>query len=223
MGVTNSNNSNITGTSMTEQYENITAYENTTQMDNNLHTSMTPEAELTTISSFTQPPFTFGGLEADGNANSTKPKENTTSQKDYNIEDASILLPNDLVPYHYNLFMKPYIYKNATNDPELTFEGQVDIFFDCLEVTNVIVLNHLKLDIDNSSIQIMQVSPVNKDLSDSYNVTSYNVQLELYSINLNTNLDVNASYVIQLSFCGKLLKYSRGFFSSKYAMDGEIR
>ena len=72
------------------------------------------------------------------------------------------MLPEDLIPYHYNLLLYPNIYPAAGASeavPE-TFHsiGEVDIFVECVKATNVVVVhsNGLRIDYENTAVNAVE-------------------------------------------------------------------
>lgn len=58
----------------------------------------------------------------------------------------SIRLPSDVVPYHYNLFIKAYV-------KQLKYEGKQEAFFKVTKPTNVVIVHIKQMTVDSVSVK----------------------------------------------------------------------
>ena len=111
-----------------------------------------------------------------------------------------VRLPNDTVPDHYNVELKPDIYGD---DPKkFTFEGKVEIFLDCISPTNVVVI-HINdfLTVDNSSIQFMSESG---GYAPSWTHFELDLVRQFFKLHLDSNLTPDEKYIMKIGYSGPL-------------------
>jgi len=124
------------------------------------------------------------------------------------MDDTDARLPTDLLPYHYNLEILPYIY---FPEPPLPFNGKVEIFFECFTATNVITISNDGLTIEESSISLT-VSADSPGNPPTPVVTSWeHIQdIHFLKFHLDDHLIVGGRYVLSLEFTGTMKPASQG-------------
>lgn len=111
-------------------------------------------------------------------------------------------IPLTLSPWFYNITIKP-------NDADFTFEGRVEINFDCLQSTDEIWLYTLKLDIDMANVIL---TDVNKKTIPILNRTTVASQPQLSIFKLG-NVLPSQTYAYALlfqSYKGYIERYAEG-------------
>ena len=123
----------------------------------------------------------------------------------------------------YEIRLKPYIggydlYGNRS----FTFDGQVKIFYTCLEPTSRIVLHELELDIKSISILASQKTQNAAGLVvDQIDIipmsqVDYDLTREFLIINLKSNCIKDANYTLNIDYTGYLTTSLAGFYRSSY-------
>ena len=127
-------------------------------------------------------------------------------------------LPGTIVPYHYNLRLRPDIYTGNTST--FRFDGRVEMFFRVSNATDLIVLLARNLTVDTSSIKVTST-----DVVGSIGVVDvmYDTESEFLNISLVRSLDVGRQYVVSLSFTGPITDGLKGLYYSSYKLGGETR
>lgn len=123
-------------------------------------------------------------------------------------EKGDYLLPNSVVPSHYDLKLV-YDVDPSTN---FSYFGVVDISVTCKEATSKIVLHAEQLSIDETKSKI-----TSEDEQLSIKSIQMSKEFNFLTVQLDRELTVNNSYVLELSFYGNLKKQLDGVYISTYA------
>ncbi|XP_063699325.1 puromycin-sensitive aminopeptidase [Culicoides brevitarsis] len=118
------------------------------------------------------------------------------------------MLSNKIQPVHYDLTLKP-------NLKAFTFDGKTKIKLRVVEETSEIVLNAVKLRISSSSLIVKggkEVSP--KETKDSE-------KDETVTFSFETPLKPSDEAEFEVEFSGELNDKMKGFYRSKYFVDGD--
>lgn len=118
-------------------------------------------------------------------------------------------LPTNVLPINYNLWLKPCI-------EDFTFDGKVDVEVEVKEPTTEIVMNSIEITISSvtycqKDMKILESSAVEFDESQEKVVIKFASAL------------AQGGGVLSILFKGELNDKMKGFYRSKYVVDGEAR
>lgn len=135
-------------------------------------------------------------------------------------------LPTALAPEHYNLFIWPHI-----GEPSFHFNGSLEVRLRCLAATSNITLHTLELELNEASIQLLQVAPSTRpagpdevrrrrrrEAAPGLRVSklSQDKQLQYSIIHLDEQLVAGREYLLRLDYVGTLNDDLAGFYKIKY-------
>ncbi|CAF4239646.1 unnamed protein product [Rotaria sp. Silwood2] len=129
--------------------------------------------------------------------------------------ESSILsnrLPSDVVPIHYDLYVKPYLNITNENLRYSVFDGRVRIHLNVTRTTDRIVL-HKRF--------IMVQEPIEITNNVSVILTTFNQDLDFFIIILNRSLQVNEQPILTLNYAGELKNDTNGFYLSSYVRSSD--
>ncbi|CAF1127592.1 unnamed protein product [Rotaria sordida] len=116
-------------------------------------------------------------------------------------------LPSTIVPIHYDLYVKPYLNITNENLRYSIFDGRVHIHLNVIQPTDRIVL-HKRFIMVRETIEITSgVSVIS---------TSFNEDLDFFTIILNRALKVNEQPILTMNYVGELKNDTNGFYLSSY-------
>lgn len=118
----------------------------------------------------------------------------------------NIRLPENIIPQRYSITLAP-------NLDEFTFQGEEEILINLTKSTEKVVLHAAELEIQSASIH------QDKQKLDSKNIT-YDSDLETVTLDFGKNL-AHGQAKIKIKFTGILNDKMRGFYRSKYELDGK--
>ncbi len=129
----------------------------------------------------------------------------STAQNSQTLQSAAYRLPPEVRPKRYELTLRSDVL-------EETFSGRVEIEIEVASPTNEIVLNAVELDISDAKVRSVEGNfiPGTVELLE---------ELERVRIALPSILDTG-EYRLILEFSGKLSNKLRGFYRSKFTLDG---
>jgi aminopeptidase N len=110
------------------------------------------------------------------------------------------------------LTIKPYI-GPTFGEKSFTFEGIMEIHFNCTKPTNKIVFHHKELNFKNESFRLS--SPADPTLSIVLPWTN-DYPREFFKTNFTRNCQQGVIYVIHIEYVGLLSKNLVGFYRSSY-------
>ncbi|CAH1780041.1 unnamed protein product [Owenia fusiformis] len=119
-------------------------------------------------------------------------------------------LNSTVVPYHYDIELKPYVY-----DGETTFglDGSVTMYMTCEMATDVVVFHTDQITVNESSIVFQD------DAANQIAVTrwSYDIDRQHFKLYLAETLVVSTNYMLSMTYNGTLLHSDyEGFYLSSY-------
>lgn len=118
-------------------------------------------------------------------------------------------LPKNLKPSSYHI-------STRTNFDSLTepqdYNGSVEIQFSVTNQTDLIVLHHIDLAIDISSINVAALNGQKVNVLS----TSYDNETNFFTVKLSDMLNYGQNYTISMDYVGKLLSNNIGFYKSSY-------
>ncbi|EGC38962.1 hypothetical protein DICPUDRAFT_45518 [Dictyostelium purpureum] len=115
-----------------------------------------------------------------------------------------LILPDNVIPSKYDLHIKP-------NLKDFVFDGQVDITVNIVKPTKTIIIHSIDIDIKSASI-----------LNQKATITYYEPE-EVAILEFPNELSVTENTVLSIDFTGILNDKLKGFYRSKYTVDGEDR
>lgn len=127
-----------------------------------------------------------------------------------NLPPVNVKLPDNLVPFWYELEIKPYVGPDYQNK-SFTFEGWIQMHFRCVKPTNKIIFHQkdLKLTFGNFS---SQDDPELKIVSDF----KYDNEKDFVTLDFNKNCKKDANYSLGIKFEGVILEKLYGFYRSSF-------
>lgn len=137
-----------------------------------------------------------------------KPAEqkNKKEQLDYR-------LPNNLKPVHYNLTLRTFIPNgNISYEEDFEFEGKISISYICSTPTNKIVFHSQDLTLNE-----FDLIALNKDENIELTIdVEYDIERSFVTLTTTKNCELNAKYILDIHFDGKILNELYGFYKSSY-------
>ena len=118
-------------------------------------------------------------------------------------------LPTNLVPFHYDIFVKPYFKLNVK--PE-TFKGEVKIEFTCVNGTNKFVIHKDSIGLINYVLN----STTDKSFYFRNFVFSYDEDTQLMTAVLDAPFKENNNYTFFAEYTGKYFTDNLGFYRNDY-------
>ena len=129
--------------------------------------------------------------------------------------DQSYRLALDLKPNFYHVYVR--VLDDAHQEPK-TFNGSIEIQFECVKKTNLIILHASNLEIDGKSIHVRGLMDVNFNVVD---VDWYiEEEHELFVARLPVNLKLGQRYSLYLEYTGIVNSNNLGLYKSSYEEDG---
>jgi aminopeptidase N len=119
-------------------------------------------------------------------------------------------LPKALKPYAYEI--NSYILFDSSIEPT-TYDGSVEIDFNCEQNTNHIILHKAYLDIKESSIVLNEL---NNNVQIDILSTSYDIETQIYDLMLSNDLISGNNYSLSMKYKGYLQSNGLGFYKSSY-------
>ncbi|XP_067128251.1 aminopeptidase N-like [Centruroides vittatus] len=132
--------------------------------------------------------------------------EDPKAEKLNNASSLYVMLPRSIVPEHYMIELKPYIFP-----PNFTFDGRVSINIKCLEDTDNITLHINDMEIRNDTVKLEGES----DLPDITNFDR-DEKRQFFIIKLDRPLKSGKKYTISMKYLGNLNDQLAGFYRSSY-------
>uniref|UniRef100_A0A667ZA41 Aminopeptidase n=1 Tax=Myripristis murdjan TaxID=586833 RepID=A0A667ZA41_9TELE len=137
-------------------------------------------------------------------------------------------LPGDLVPDHYELTIRPYLYpyiekptdENATSpDQNMTFTGNSTVYFHCVRRTKTVFLHNRGL-----TIGTVRLTDRDKNQRVPLNgTTQHRDESNFFEISVDEVLEVGGNYSLFTEFEGEMMDDLAGLYVSRYrdaAADG---
>lgn len=121
-------------------------------------------------------------------------------------------LPLDVVPIHYDLYVKPYLNITNENLRFSVFDGRVRIHLNVTHTADRIVL-HKRF--------ISMREPIEITGDASVILTTFNPYLDFFIIILNRSLQVNDQPILTLNYVGELKNDTDGFYLSSYVRSSD--
>ncbi|GIZ03224.1 thyrotropin-releasing hormone-degrading ectoenzyme [Caerostris extrusa] len=142
-------------------------------------------------------------------------KEEAVDKAEHRGSEGNGRLPGNVVPYHYNLTLQLFMLPKYN----FTTRGNVEIFIECIEPTEVIILHARDLKVESASVALLNETAENKWL---YNTTvELDTERQLLLIHLNDTLEPKSRYILDIGFYGIINNLSVGLYRSGYiAQDG---
>jgi hypothetical protein len=130
-------------------------------------------------------------------------------------------LPNNLKPILYDLKLRPYLpFDNMSeiySSRIFQYDGEVKIYFECLEATDKIVFHSLNLNLN--SLKLESRKDPNVKLIDS---VFFDTHTEFVILHMNKKCIVEADYMLAINYTGKILDELYGFYKSSYTANDKI-
>lgn len=123
----------------------------------------------------------------------------------------NIYLPDNLIPFHYDLHLHPDIYQEDPKD--FTFTGNVNIYIDCKKATQIITLHARDLSIDEKTLTVERADDHHHF---EWDHTGTDKAREFFKIHLKQALMVGERYVINITFNGPIKHDLRGIYYGSY-------
>ncbi|XP_070558853.1 aminopeptidase N-like [Ptychodera flava] len=125
-------------------------------------------------------------------------------------------LPDTLVPYHYEVELRPYLDEEKDGDKWKTNEGKVVIYLTCVKNTKEIKVHHDKMEIQSRAVKDADGSEV------GIASTEIDALYNWYIIHTVDELQAGTNYTINMTFVGTVIQAdARGFYYSSYTEDGK--
>ncbi|XP_070558854.1 aminopeptidase N-like [Ptychodera flava] len=123
-------------------------------------------------------------------------------------------LPDTLMPYHYEVELRPYLDEEKDGDKWKTNEGKVVIYLTCVKNTKEIKVHHDKMEIQSRAVKDADGSEV------GIASTEIDALYNWYIIHTVDELQAGTNYTISMSFVGTVSQTdARGFYYSSYSED----
>lgn len=133
---------------------------------------------------------------------------------------SDVLLPGHLIPYHYNVVLRPNLY--ASRPEDFTLEGSVEIFVTCIESANNATIHIQNLNVTAHSINVTELQS-----NAQVNVHNFSIdESERHFLTMIADNLVMAgrNYSLKMKFSGPLQNNDlSGLYYSTYSEDGKDR
>lgn len=131
----------------------------------------------------------------------------------FNIEIINYRLPINLKPFEYEIYLKPYIGTTEIyGNRSFTFDGQVKIYYTCIQPTSQIVLHEKDLIISRVVLSYQR-----QDEVIARSQFEHDLEREFLVINLKSNCVRNGNYILHIEYIGFLSnRLAAGFYTSSY-------
>lgn len=128
-------------------------------------------------------------------------------------------LPTDLVPDHYDLWVK-FQFEETFNNNSFPYDGEVKIDISCVKDTSKLVLHVRNLMIDNSSLSLTSTDDLSFGELKAF--AWYNdFTRHFFVADLPKSFKAGSSYQFSVKFVGYLTDDNRGFYRSSYMRNNE--
>ncbi|EGC35999.1 hypothetical protein DICPUDRAFT_47371 [Dictyostelium purpureum] len=114
-----------------------------------------------------------------------------------------LVLPGNVVPRVYNVHL------NTKNIKSFKYKGEEDILLDIVKKTDTIVIHSSEIEIESAEI-----------LNNKAKEIKYSVDEEVAVFKFKKELPVSRNATLKIRFRGKINDKGRGFYRSKYLVDG---
>nr|CAD7397437.1 unnamed protein product [Timema poppensis] len=131
------------------------------------------------------------------------------------IKQQNYRLPTHIVPYHYNVVLKPNL-----DDDTFQFTGRVEISFNVTETTDRVQLHADDLEIDEDTIAVEALTLWGD--FDNHTVTQDSLR-HIYDIKFSDSFRVGHRYRLHLNYKGYHREDMAGFYRSYYYKNGVKR
>lgn len=121
-------------------------------------------------------------------------------------------LPSNIVPIHYDLYIKPYLNITNENHRYSIFDGQVRIHLNVIHQTDRIVLHKRFISVEKPIEITGNISIVS---------TIFNPDLDFFTLILNRSLQTNEQPILTLNYIGQLKNDTDGFYISSYVRSSD--
>lgn len=130
--------------------------------------------------------------------------------------DINYRLPDDVIPYHYDLEITPY-FQSELNRDEYTFDGTETIYVTAKNSVTSIVLHINNLSISEWSVMTLTGTPIPHD-DESYDSITHKLTLPLRQA-----LQANNNYTLHFKYLGYIQEEMVGFYRSTYKEGNIVR
>ncbi|KAF5299269.1 hypothetical protein FQA39_LY02442 [Lamprigera yunnana] len=127
-----------------------------------------------------------------------------------------VRLPRSIIPEYYDIKLIPFL-----QEGNFTFNGEVKIKLNVTENTTNITLHADELFIDETSINVYDMS--NDTSSISVRNIENDTEKQFLIINLTKELDAGKQYTLRILFIGTLNNLMQGFYRSSYLVNQKRR
>ncbi|XP_053320870.1 aminopeptidase N-like [Spea bombifrons] len=128
-------------------------------------------------------------------------------------------LPKSLIPYHYDVELKPVLEKNPQG--LYVFSGKSTAYFTCREATNLVLIHSNKLNYTTTPTKaILRDAALNTLAISNIREVPVTQYLVIHAAN---DLEVGKNYSLYTEFVGELADDLAGFYRSEYVEDGQTK
>ena len=130
-------------------------------------------------------------------------------------------LPTNLKPYNYDVLLKVQFETIVQNS--FPYDGELTIYFNCVEDTNNLIFHINKLEINNATLSVRSLTDSSFSEIRGFNWTN-DFERQFFMASLPQTFKRNHSYTVFVQFTGYLTDDNAGFYRSSYtADDGQKR
>uniref|UniRef100_A0AAQ5YAM0 Aminopeptidase n=1 Tax=Amphiprion ocellaris TaxID=80972 RepID=A0AAQ5YAM0_AMPOC len=148
----------------------------------------------------------------------TKPPGPTTAKPSNELWD-KYRLPSNLVPWHYNVTLRPRLTPDASG--KYIFTGESSVEFHCAEATNLILIHSHKLTYSPVSNGLLaRLTAVNGDTVPGIESVWLQNETQYLVVQLKGDLTKGNYYILETIFEGELADDLGGFYRSEYIENG---
>ncbi|XP_070558841.1 aminopeptidase N-like [Ptychodera flava] len=134
-------------------------------------------------------------------------------------EDFEGRTPDTFMPYHYDVWLQPYIDKDLDGNKFLDLDGKTSMYVECVKETNEIKVHHRFMTINKFAVyEIAGSTETELQVAGNETISKY----DWFVIHMVNNFEVGKNYRVYFEHVGTVNQTdNRGFYYATYTEEGE--
>jgi aminopeptidase N len=133
------------------------------------------------------------------------------------VEKLDYRLPNNLLPYKYDLKFK--VQFDVEFENSFPYDGEMMMHFTCVKDTKDLIFHINKILVDNSTLVLESLTDSSYNLINGFSWKN-DYERQFFVANLAQSFKANNNYTLSMKFTGYLASDNVGFYRSSYLSDG---